>query len=35
LHHVSVEIEQKFFGRDDNRAAQPPPPQAVSQNQPR
>jgi hypothetical protein len=35
LHHVSVEIEQKFFGRDDNRASQPPPPQAVSQNQPR
>jgi hypothetical protein len=30
LYQISVEIEQKFFGRDDNRASQPPPPQAVS-----
>ena len=30
LHQVSVEIEQKFFGRDDSRPSQPPPPQAVS-----
>ena len=29
LHQVSVEIEQKFFGRDDSRPSQPPPPQAL------
>ena len=29
LHQVSVEIEQKFFGRDDGRPSQPPPPQAL------
>jgi len=29
LNQISVEIEQKFFARDDNRASQPPPPQAV------
>jgi hypothetical protein len=29
LHHVSVEIEQKFFGREDSRPSQPPPPQAL------
>jgi hypothetical protein len=30
LYQISVEIEQKFFGRDNNRASQPPPPQAVT-----
>jgi hypothetical protein len=35
LYQISVEIEQKFFGRDDSRPSQPPPPQAVSRNQPR
>jgi hypothetical protein len=35
LYQISMEIEQKFFGRDDNRVSQPPPPQAVSRNQPR
>jgi hypothetical protein len=30
LYQISVDVEQKFFGRDDNRASQPPPPQAVS-----
>jgi predicted lysophospholipase L1 biosynthesis ABC-type transport system permease subunit len=29
LHQVSVEIEQKFFGREDGRPSQPPPPQAL------
>ncbi len=29
LYQVSVEIEQKFFGRDDGRPSQPPPPQAL------
>ena len=29
LHQVSVEIEQKFFGRDDGRPSQPPSPQAL------
>jgi len=29
LHQVSVEIEQKFFGRDEGRPSQPPPPQAL------
>ncbi len=33
LHQVSVEIEQKFFGRDDGRPSQPPPPQALLRNQ--
>jgi hypothetical protein len=28
LHQVSVEIEQKFFGRGEDRPSQPPPPQA-------
>jgi hypothetical protein len=28
LYHISVEIEQLFFGRDDGRPAQPPSPQA-------
>jgi hypothetical protein len=27
-----VEIEQKFFGREDGRPSQPPPPQALSRN---
>jgi hypothetical protein len=30
LYQISVDVEQKFFGRDDNRVSQPPPPQAVS-----
>jgi hypothetical protein len=33
LHQVSVEIEQKFFGRDDGRPALPPSPQALLRNQ--
>ena len=33
LHHVSVEIEQKFFGREDSRPSQPPPPKALFHNQ--
>jgi ABC-type transporter Mla subunit MlaD len=33
LYQVSVEIEQKFFGGDDGRPAQPPPPQAPFRNQ--
>ena len=35
LHQVSVEIEQKFFGRDEGRPSQPPFPQAALRNQPR
>ena len=35
LYQVSVEIEQKFFGREDGRPSQPAPPQALSRNQPR
>src|SRR5215469_18198471 len=27
LYQISMEIEQKFFGQDDNRVPQPPPPQ--------
>jgi hypothetical protein len=33
LHQVSVEIEQKFFGREDSRPSQPAPPQAHFRNQ--
>jgi hypothetical protein len=33
LHQVSVEIEQKFFGREDSRPSQPPFPQAALRNQ--
>jgi hypothetical protein len=33
LYQVSVEIEQKFFGREDGRPSQPPPPQALFRNQ--
>jgi hypothetical protein len=33
LHRISLEIEQKFFGRDDGRPSQPPPPQALFRNQ--
>jgi hypothetical protein len=29
LYQISVEIEQKFFGRDEGRPSQPPPPQAL------
>jgi hypothetical protein len=32
LHQVSVEIEQKFFGRVDGRGSQSPSPQAVVAN---
>jgi hypothetical protein len=35
LYQISMEIEQKFFGRGDNRASQPSASQAVSRNQPR
>jgi hypothetical protein len=33
LHQVSVEIEQKFFARENGRPSQPPPPQALLRNQ--
>ena len=33
LHQVSLEIEQKFFGSDEGRPSQPPPPQAHLRNQ--
>jgi hypothetical protein len=33
LHQVSVEIEQKFFARENGRPSQPPPPQAHFRNQ--
>jgi len=33
LHQVSLEIEQKFFGREDSRPSHPPSPQAVLRNQ--
>jgi hypothetical protein len=33
LHHVSVEIEQRFFGRGEDRRSQPPFPQAALRNQ--
>ena len=33
LHQVSVEIEQKFFGKEDSRPSQPPSPQALLRNQ--
>jgi hypothetical protein len=33
LYQISVEIEQKFFGREDGRPSQPPPPQALFRNQ--
>jgi hypothetical protein len=33
LYHISVEIEEQFFGRDGRRPAQPPPPQALLRNQ--
>ena len=29
LHHVSVEIEQRFFSKEDSRRSQPPSPQAA------
>ena len=37
LHQISLEIEQRFFGRDDGRQLlqQPPPPQALFRNQQR
>ena len=30
LYQISVEIEQNFLGRANDRSSQPPPPQAVS-----
>jgi hypothetical protein len=33
LYQISVEIEQKFFGREEARSSQPPPPQALLPNQ--
>jgi hypothetical protein len=33
LHQVSVEIEQKFFGRTEDRLLQPPPPAALIRGQ--
>ena len=33
LHQVSVEIEQKFFAKENGRSSQPPPPQALLRNQ--
>jgi hypothetical protein len=33
LHRISLEIEQKFFSRDDSRPAQSPPPQALLRSQ--
>ncbi len=35
LYQISVEIEQKFFGWDETRPSQPPPPQALFRNQAR
>ncbi len=33
LYQISVEIEQNFFGKDDNCPSQPPPAQTASRNQ--
>jgi hypothetical protein len=33
LYQISVDVEQKFFGREDSRPSQPPSPQAVLRNQ--
>ena len=33
LYQISVEIEQNFLGRANDRSSQLPPPQAVSRNQ--
>ena len=33
LYQISVDVEQKFFGREDSRPLQPPSPQAVLRNQ--
>jgi len=35
LYQISVEIEQKFFGRTEARPSQPPPPAALIRNQQR
>jgi|SRR6476660_5962343 len=35
LYHISVQIEQDFFGDDASRSSQPSPPQAAPRNQPR
>ena len=33
LYQISVEIEQKFFGRAEDRLSQPPPPEALIRSQ--
>ena len=33
LYQISVEIEQKFFGRTEARPSQPPPPEALIRSQ--
>ena len=33
LYQISVEIEQKFFGRTEARRPQPPPPEALIRSQ--
>ncbi len=33
LHRVSLEIEQQFFGRTEDRQSQPPPPAALIRSQ--
>jgi hypothetical protein len=33
LHQISVEIEQRFFGRPEDRQSQPPPPGALLRSQ--
>lgn len=33
LHRVSLEIEQQFFGRTEDRQSQPPPPGALLRSQ--
>lgn len=33
LHRVSLEIEQQFFGRAEDRLSQPPPPAALLRTQ--
>jgi hypothetical protein len=35
LYQISIEIEQKFFGRTEARPSQPPPPAALIRNQQR
>jgi hypothetical protein len=33
LYQISIEIEQKFFDREEARSSKPPPPQALLPNQ--